>query len=121
MRTFPSAIVVAVALSGAGAYAQGTAPPIQPAPITSPSLRGTAQKQVDEDVERLLPIATAEAKFATTGSLGWNDWIAFTRWSEAAKGWKKEPRAGAAPLLAEGVLFDCLGRLPGVAMGPVGG
>jgi tetratricopeptide (TPR) repeat protein len=32
----------------------------------------------------------------------------------AIKLWKKEPRAGAAPLLAEGVLLDCLGRLQGV-------
>ena len=39
---------------------------------------------------------------------------AFVRWGEAVRLWKREKAAGAAPLLAEGVLFDCLARLQGV-------
>ncbi|HKW03230.1 MAG TPA: hypothetical protein VJN96_25615 [Vicinamibacterales bacterium] len=40
--------------------------------------------------------------------------VTFLRWGQAVQLWKKEKRAGAAPFLAEGVLFDCLGRLQGV-------
>ena len=36
------------------------------------------------------------------------------RWDAAVRLWKKEKGSDAAPLLAEGVLFDCLSRLQGV-------
>lgn len=45
---------------------------------------------------------------------------AFFLWGQAVQVWKKEKRAGAAPFLAEGVLFDCLGRLQGVKTAVVG-
>src|SRR5262245_10468428 len=56
---------------------------------------------------------------ATSGSMSPEGWLAFYRWNDAALMWKKEKGAGAAPLLAEGVLFDCLGRLQGVVTGPM--
>lgn len=46
--------------------------------------------------------------------------IAFLSWGQAIQLWKKERRAGAGPFLAEGVLFDCLGRLQGVKTAVVG-
>ena len=36
------------------------------------------------------------------------------RWDGAVRQWKKDKGGDTAPLLAEGVLFDCLGRLQGV-------
>lgn len=42
--------------------------------------------------------------------------VAFRRWALAVGSWKKE-KAGAAVLLAEGVLFDCLGRTLGLNTG----
>jgi tetratricopeptide (TPR) repeat protein len=40
--------------------------------------------------------------------------FAIRYWDVAVMNWKRERDAGAAPLLAEGVLFDCLSRLTGV-------
>ena len=48
------------------------------------------------------------------GSLSLEANRAIARWDLAVRTWKREKGAGAAPLLAEGVLFDCLGRLQGV-------
>lgn len=38
----------------------------------------------------------------------------FLRWESAVRTWKDVQGAGASPYLAEGVLFDCLGRMTGV-------
>jgi tetratricopeptide (TPR) repeat protein len=54
------------------------------------------------------------AKGWQVGQLHPEAFLAFRRWGEAVRLWKKEKGAGAAPLLAEGVLFDCLSRLQGV-------
>jgi len=48
------------------------------------------------------------------GSLNADDGLAFRRWGVAVSKWKEEKGAGAAPLLAQGILFDCLSRLAGV-------
>ena len=40
----------------------------------------------------------------------------FLRMGEAVRLWKRERNSGPAPLLAEGVLLDCLSRLSGVAV-----
>ncbi|HKV98520.1 MAG TPA: hypothetical protein VJN96_01790 [Vicinamibacterales bacterium] len=85
------------------------------------TVRQAAQQQVNDDIERMLPQAMAEARAWTVGSLDLNAWTTFYRWSQAVQTWKKEANAGAAPLLAEGVLFDCLGRFRGVLMGPIVG
>jgi tetratricopeptide (TPR) repeat protein len=60
-----------------------------------------------EEVER-------RARATTVGSLNADANSALRRWDEAVKLWKREKNAGAAPLLAEGVLLDCLGRMQGV-------
>lgn len=59
------------------------------------------------------------AKRATLGILNDDANLEFRRLGEAVRLWKKEKDAGAAPLLAEGVLFDCLGRLQNVKTRPL--
>src|SRR5262245_27934666 len=112
MRGIPTAVAFAVALSaGAGVRAQqGTAPPMPP------SLLQQELRKLDENADRVLPVLAMAVDAATTGSMSPEGWLAFYRWNDAALVWKKEKDAGAAPLLAEGVLFDCLGRLQGVGM-----
>jgi len=112
MRILTYAVAVVISASaGAGGYAQQVSPPA--------SLRQAAQQQVNGDVERMLPQAIAEARAWTVGYLDLNGWNAFNRWSQAVHQWKKESNAGAAPHLAEGVLFDCLGRFRGISIGPI--
>jgi tetratricopeptide (TPR) repeat protein len=53
-------------------------------------------------------------KGTALGSLGPDASRTITRWDLTVRQWKREKGAGAAPFLAEGVLFDCLGRLQGV-------
>ena len=53
-------------------------------------------------------------KAALLGTLNADAGSWFIRWGAAASGWKREKGSGAAPLLAYGVLFDCLSRLVGV-------
>ena len=69
-----------------------------------------AQKFVEKKAEEVLPRAMA----TTVGALNADANSALWRWDEAVWIWKKEKNAGAAPLLAEGVLLDCLGRMQGV-------
>ena len=56
----------------------------------------------------------AFAKRWQVGTLHPEASLMFRRWHEAVRLWKDETDAGAAPLLAEGVLFDCLRRLRGL-------
>ena len=96
-----------VALSnGAGIDAQrpssGTAPP------------PTVQKQAEDFASMKVEELTARARGWTLGTLHPEADQLFQRWDAAVRQWKKERGAGAAALLAEGVLFDCLGRLEGV-------
>jgi tetratricopeptide (TPR) repeat protein len=69
-----------------------------------------ARKSAEKHAEGVLPRAMA----TTVGALNADANSAFRRWDEAVKLWKKEKNAAAAPLLAEGVLLDCLGRMQGV-------
>jgi len=43
--------------------------------------------------------------------------LAFRRWALAVAAWKKEKAPGVGLLLAEGVLFDCVGRTTGLYTG----
>jgi hypothetical protein len=72
------------------------------------------QKQLEDDALKRAQEAADRAKATTLGSLNPDANRAITRWDLAVRLWKREKGAGAAPLLAEGVLFDCLGRLQGV-------
>jgi hypothetical protein len=71
------------------------------------------QKQVDDfaarEAEKLALLAKVQV-----GTLNPEVDAAFRRWDEAVRLWLQEKGAGAAPLLAEGVMFDCFGRLQGV-------
>lgn len=44
---------------------------------------------------------------------------AFIRWDATTSRWKREREAGAAPHLAEGVMWDCLSRMGGVVTPPM--
>ena len=73
-----------------------------------------SQKRVEELAQRTAEEMARFAKGWQVGTLHPEAFQAFYRWGEAVRLWKKEKGAGAAPLLAEGVLFDCLSRLQGV-------
>ncbi len=77
--------------------------------------------QMQEIQERVNKLAQSEAeklrdrvRATTLGTLNAETNLEVRKWDEAIRLWKLEKGAGAAPLLAEGVLFDCLGRLQGV-------
>jgi hypothetical protein len=72
------------------------------------------QKHTNDHAERYAQEIADRARATVLGSLPSAANVAFFRWGEAIQLWKKEKRAGAGPFLAEGVLFDCLGRLQGV-------
>ena len=103
MRPFLCAVVVAVS-GGAGVETQ--APP--------QTVTQEAQKRVEELAQRTAEEMAGFAKGWQVGQLHPEAFQAFRRWGEATRLWKKEKGAGAAPLLADGVLFDCLSRLQGV-------
>lgn len=102
MRTFLGAVLVAVS-SVAGAQ-------VRP-PQTAAQ---EAQQRVEETAQRIAEERAAFAKRWQIGTMHPEASFAFYRWHEAVRLWKSEKGAGAGPLLAEGVLFDCLGRLRGV-------
>ena len=64
-------------------------------------------------------ISDAVAAIARTwlGNLHPAGHLVFRRWALAVNEWKKEKAPGAGVLLAEGVLFDCLGRTLGLRTG----
>ena len=72
------------------------------------------QKLVNDKAESEAKWLADRARATTLGSLSGRGTSTFSNWNRAVQLWKKEKGAGAAPLLAEGVLFDCLGRLQGV-------
>jgi len=54
------------------------------------------------------------AKGVIVGTLNDDVGAAFLRWASTLRTWKNVHGAGASPYLAEGVLFDCVGRMTGV-------
>jgi hypothetical protein len=103
MRAFLCAIIVAA--SSAEAF-EAQRPPL--------TVTQEAQKRVEEGAQRIAEDMAAFAKGWQVGQLHPEAATAFARWDAAVRLWKQERGAGAAPLLAEGVLFDCLGRLQGL-------
>jgi tetratricopeptide (TPR) repeat protein len=87
-----------------GVGAQRPPPPY--ALETQERLKTLAQRSAQELADRV--------KATTAGALGAEANLAIRRWDAAIQAWKREKDSGAAPLLAEGVLFDCLSRLQGV-------
>jgi hypothetical protein len=59
-------------------------------------------------------LLAARAAADTIGSLSPKANLALRHWSDAVDAWKREERGSAKPLLAEGVLLDCLGRMQGI-------
>lgn len=51
------------------------------------------------------------------GTLNTAEDHALRRWDRIVQAWKRERGSGTAPLLSEGVLFDCLSRLHGILTG----
>jgi hypothetical protein len=105
-----TAIVLAVLIAPANVVAQ-----VLP-PLTE---RQRIQKQVEDRALTLAEDLERRVKGLTLGSLGLEANLAIRRWDEAVRLWKREKDAGSAPLLAEGVLFDCLSRLRGVNTRPL--
>jgi hypothetical protein len=103
MRAFLCAVVLA---ASSGARVEAQLPP--------QTVAQEAQKRVEELAQRVAEDMAGFAKGWQVGQLHPEAFLAFRRWDAAVRLWKKEKGAGAAPLLAEGVLFDCLSRLQGV-------
>lgn len=107
MRPLLSSVVIVVSL-GTGTWAQ--LPPATQTQGIQQKVESLAQKTLEE---------FAMLAKRTTGFLDPAAGLAFRRTGEAVRLWKKEKGAGAAPLLSEGILLDCLGRLEGVTMRPL--
>jgi tetratricopeptide (TPR) repeat protein len=103
MRAFLCALLVA---ASSGASVEGQLPP--------QTVTQEAQKRVEDLAQRTAEEMARFARGWQVGQLHPEAVQAFSRWNAAVQLWKKEKSAGAAPLLAEGVLFDCLSRLQGV-------
>ena len=61
--------------------------------------------------------AVADRSKVIMGTLNAAEARSFHRWDRTVQAWKKEKHSGAAALLSEGVLFDCLSRLHGILTG----
>jgi tetratricopeptide (TPR) repeat protein len=73
-------------------------------------------QQISEEFAREKAEELALLAASNTGLLHPSAEASFRRMGEAVRLWKRERDSGAAPLLAEGVLLDCLSRLAGVAV-----
>jgi len=97
--------VLAVALAiGTGVGAQ--LPPATQTQEIQERVNRTAQSEAEKLSDRV--------RASTLGALNPRSNSEISRWDQAVRLWKQATGAGAAPLLVEGVLFDCLGRLQGV-------
>jgi len=104
MRAFFSSLVVVIML-GAGARMQVRLPQTQAAKVQS-----DIETLANQKAEELRTHAGANR----LGRLSLEDERTFHILGLAVQAWKKERGAGSAPLLAEGVLLDCLSRLRAV-------
>lgn len=105
-----SAVVIAVGMAAGGLTAA--------AAVGEPQRPGTPQGQAQ--LERAVRESADEVLgFARDwlGHLHPSGQAGFRQWMLAVTAWKREEGAGPAALLAEGVLFDCLGRTLGLNTG----
>lgn len=72
------------------------------------------KERIEADARERAALLAARAAADTIGSLSPNANLALRHWSDAVDAWKREDTAAAAPLLAEGVSLDCLGRMKGI-------
>jgi hypothetical protein len=86
-----------------------------------PASTQETQTELERFVQKEAEAIEGRLKAGTLGALNLGTNQAITRWDLAVRQWKREKDSGAAPLLAEGVLFDCLGRLQGIYTRQVGG
>lgn len=104
-----AAVVRTLSITVAMSVCIGAQAPLRPSPGAVPKIQEVTDKEA-------LKFATdvADRARTTTGYLNADANQAIRRWDWAVRLWKKEKGSGAAPLLAEGVLLDCLSRLHGV-------
>src|SRR5687768_4083640 len=93
---------IAMALLGVGVLAQ----------LPPPS--GEIQRRLEERARLLSEDVSDRARATTVGALRGIAARDVHLWHSAVRLWRKDKNSGAAALLAEGVLLDCLGRLQGV-------
>ena len=82
-----------------------------PPPSETQRIQQITEELALKDAEGLARLAASN-----TGLLHPSAEASFQRMGEAVRLWKREKDSGAASLLAEGVLLDCLSRLTGVAV-----
>jgi hypothetical protein len=88
------------------------------APVRPPSSVTAAAEELSKDLAlRKYGPELADYSKLVMGTLNAKDSSFFRRWDRVVQLWKKEKGAGASPLLAEGVLFDCLSRMHGILTG----
>lgn len=94
--------------------------------VTSTLLIGRAESQRPLPVQEQSKLEALARESADAAAAGAKAWLGnmhpagrsvFHKWAVAVYSWKRERDAGAAPLLAEGVLLDCLGRTRGLYTG----
>ncbi|MEZ5319084.1 MAG: hypothetical protein R2752_16910 [Vicinamibacterales bacterium] len=109
------AAVVAAFLLGASLTARPAHAQVLP-PVTA---RPGIQELTETHAEELAKALELRVYGTMTGNLHPEVQATITHWAAAVRDWEREPDAGAAPRLAEGVLFDCLGRMTGVRTLPL--
>jgi hypothetical protein len=108
----PALCVAALALAlGPGVGAQGS---VSAGAVPTASQTQEIQERVKKSAEKRAEELAFRLRGTSLGALGPEGNDEVMRWDTAVWLWKKQKDAGAAPLLAEGVLFDCLSRLQGV-------
>lgn len=106
LRIMRGLLCVAACVLSLGATAGLQLPPATQMQEIQERVNRTAQSQAEKLSDRV--------RASTLGALNPRSNSEISRWDQAVRLWKQEKGAGAAPLLVEGVLFDCLGRLQGV-------
>jgi hypothetical protein len=106
MRTLLLALVVSAAI-GLVLSAQGSVRP--PGAVVA-----EAEQRVKDLALNAYGPELADHSKVIMGTLSADEARPLRRWDRVVQEWKKEKGAGAGPLLAEGVLFDCLSRLHGI-------
>ena len=108
MRSFTKVCAVLVLSAGALLAGGGRA-----SARAAGGRQGTPGQLVESKAREMSEAVAASAR-DWLGNLHPAGQLAFRRWALAVGAWKKEKAPGVGALLAEGVLFDCLGRTLGL-------
>lgn len=111
MLIFSFALAIAVALSAGDVATTSERQAVDEIFKIQLYIKGVAERKGLEAVDRIREFAH--------GILSAEASKTFARWDSTVVHWKKERGSGAAPHLADGVMWDCLSRMGGVVTPPM--